>query len=315
MARLAFIGQSFIEVNPGVQLSVSQYGLIGAKPVVYLHGGPGAGCHAADVALFDNLDLQVFFIDQRHCGRSTKMANLASHTLIELIDDIDTVRRYFGVEQWAVTGGSYGATLGWLYSGLYPDRVSEQVLWGLFLATPKARDWLYSPHGAALFFADDYAEFIQPLYQYCSWFEQADVQSILSGYGQLLSSIDDSICAESVKAWNQWELTLASPNQSRIFVLSSELYDLAKIEHHHAEHDYFNAVRLFETVTPSITAKTTLIQGEFDWICPQHLLMPFLANVTHSNLIFDEVKSGYHGLNDAKMQARVMQKIQYMAQN
>jgi proline iminopeptidase len=294
---------------------VSQYGRVGAKPVVYLHGGPGAGCHAADVALFDNLDLQVFFIDQRHCGRSSKTANLASHTLMQLIEDIDAVRCHFNIEQWAVIGGSYGATLGWLYSGLYPQRVNEQVLWGLFLGSSKARDWLYSSHGAAHFFADAFTEFIQPLYQYCSWFEQADVESILSGYQQLLSSVDDHIQTASVKAWNQWELTLASPNQSRIFTLSSELYDLAQIEHHHAYHGYFDAATLFDTVTASITAKTILIQGEFDWVCPQHLLSDFLAKEAPSNLIFDEVKSGYHGLNDVKMQAIVIQKIQQMAQS
>lgn len=301
-----------VDVGEGVLLSVSQYGRLGAKPVVYLHGGPGAGCHAGDVTLFAHLDLQVFFIDQRGCGRSTG-GDLASNTLPALIDDIDLVRQYFAIEKWALVGGSYGATLGWLYSGLYPTRVSEQVYWGLFLANTAARDWLYGSNGAAQFFIDDYQAFKPALVTQSVGVQIEDIEQLLSSYATLLHSADPQQRQQAIWAWNQWEQTLASPSRGRVIGTAPELTSIAYIEHHHAIHDYFSAPELFEKVTRRISAKTHLIQGELDWVCPAHLLTDFLQNVQHHHLTVEHVKSGCHSLSDARMLRIVMQNIAILA--
>ncbi|UJF22485.1 alpha/beta fold hydrolase [Shewanella sp. OMA3-2] len=315
---LAFIRHAMVDVGQSVTLSVSQYGRVGAKPVVYLHGGPGAGCHAGDVALFTHLDLHVFFIDQRGSGRSIG-GDLASNTLPALIGDIDLVRQYFAIEKWAIVGGSYGATLGWLYSGLYPTRVSEQVYWGLFLANTAARDWLYGSNGAALFFTEAFEAFKPAIdapalgAQIQSTLIESDqretTQLLLSGYYGLLHSADPQQRQHAILAWNQWEQTLASPSMIRVMGTAPELISIAHIEHHHAIHDYFSAPELFEQIAGRISAKTHLIQGELDWVCPAHLLTDFLQDVQHHHLTVEHVKSGYHSLSDAKMLRAVMQNI------
>ena len=304
---LIFIRHVMVEVADGIALSVSQYGRVGAKPVLYLHGGPGAGCHASDVTLFQHLDLHVFFIDQRGCGRSLGH-DLTDNTLAELIEDIERVRQYFAIEQWAIVGGSYGATLGWLYSGLYPNRVSEQIYWGMFLANNAARDWLYGPHGAAVFFPDDYQDFQRAAVQGAMIPDRMSIEDILLGYSQRFNA-DNSHQQSAALSWNQWEQKLASPNQITLVDPSSASVTLAVIEHHHALHRYFSATDLFQQVNGNISAKTHLIQGELDWVCPAHLLKDFLQQSQHHQLTVEEVKSGYHSLNDAKMLIRVMQSI------
>lgn len=305
---LAFIRHAMVEVAKDITLSVSQYGRLGAKPVLYLHGGPGAGCHASDVTLFEYLDLHVFFIDQRGCGRS-QGGDLSTNTLPALIDDIEVVRQYFAIEKWAIVGGSYGATLGWLYSGLYPARVSEQVYWGLFLANAAARDWLYGYNGAAQFFTHAFQAFRPEIERQDQHITIEDTDQILSCYHALLHSACSQQRQKAIVAWNQWEQTLASPSQIRVMGNGPELASIAHIEHHHAIHHYFSASELFEQIEGCISAKTHLIQGELDWVCPTHLLTDFLQNVQHHYLTVEHVKSGYHSLSDAKMLRTVMQNI------
>lgn len=304
---LIFIRHVMVKVADDIALSVSQYGRVGAKPVLYLHGGPGAGCHASDVTLFEPLDLHVFFIDQRGCGRSIG-DDMAANTLAELIEDIERVRQYFAIEQWAIVGGSYGATLGWLYSGLYPHRVNKQVYWGMFLANEAARDWLYGPDGAAVFFPDDYHDFQLAANHSAHIPERMSIEDILLGYSQHFNA-DKQYQQLAASSWNQWEQKLASPNQLSVANSSDEAIKLAVIEHHHALHQYFSAASLFQQVDGKITAQTHLIQGELDWVCPAHLLNDFLQQSQQNHLIVEEVKSGYHSLNDVKMLTRVMQSI------
>ncbi|WP_434939722.1 alpha/beta fold hydrolase [Shewanella sp. HL-SH8] len=305
---LAFIRHAMVDVGEGVTLSVSQYGRLGAKPVLYLHGGPGAGCHASDVTLFEYLDLHVFFIDQRGCGRS-QGGDLSTNTLPALIDDIEVVRQYFAIEKWAIVGGSYGATLGWLYSGLYPARVSEQVYWGLFLANTAARDWLYGPNGAAQFFIDAYQAFKPAADAQTEDAQIEDTAQLLSAYDTLLHSADPQQRQHAIWAWNQWEQTLASPMLVHVMGTGPELTSIAHIEHHHAMHHYFSAPELFEQIARRVSAKTHLIQGELDWVCPAHLLTDFLQKAQHHYLTVEHVKSGYHSLSDMKMLRAVMQGI------
>ena len=45
-------------------------------PVIFLHGGPGAGCAPARRRLFDPQRYRAILFDQRGCGRSTPYASI-----------------------------------------------------------------------------------------------------------------------------------------------------------------------------------------------------------------------------------------------
>jgi len=75
-------------------------------PVVFLHGGPGAGVSPNHRRFFDPDAYRIFLFDQRGAGRSTPYADIEDNTTEHLISDIEILRKEFGVDHWLVFGGS-----------------------------------------------------------------------------------------------------------------------------------------------------------------------------------------------------------------
>jgi len=110
-------------------------------PVVFLHGGPGAGSSAKHRRLFDPDAYRIVVYDQRGSGRSTPLGALRDNTTPHLIADLETLRRHLGVERWLVFGGSWGSTLAIAYAEHHPERCLGLVLRGLFLCRRSEIDW------------------------------------------------------------------------------------------------------------------------------------------------------------------------------
>src|SRR5450755_2882562 len=122
-----------LQVSPLHNVYFEQCGNPDGKPVVFLHGGPGAGCNAKCRRFFDPARYRIVLFDQRGCGRSTPHAELAANTTWDLVADIERLREHLGIERWQVFGGSWGSTLALAYAQTHPDRVTELVLRGIFL--------------------------------------------------------------------------------------------------------------------------------------------------------------------------------------
>ena len=86
------------------------------KPVVMLHGGPGAGCSAKMRRFHDPSRYRIVLFDQRGSGRSTPHADLVDNTTWDLVADIERLREHLGIERWQVFGGSWGSTLALAYA-------------------------------------------------------------------------------------------------------------------------------------------------------------------------------------------------------
>ena len=110
-----------------------QCGNPNGKPVVFLHGGPGAGCNGNSRRFFDSAHYRIVLFDQRGCGRSTPHAELRDNTTWHLVADIERLREHLGVDRWQVFGGSWGSTLALAYAQAHPQRVTELVLRGIFM--------------------------------------------------------------------------------------------------------------------------------------------------------------------------------------
>lgn len=113
-------------------LYVEESGNPEGLPVVFLHGGPGAGCDANHRRYFDPKDYRIILFDQRGCGRSTPHAALQDNTTQALISDIEAIREHLNIQQWVVAGGSWGTTLGLAYAQTYPQQVLGLILRGIF---------------------------------------------------------------------------------------------------------------------------------------------------------------------------------------
>ena len=142
-----------LDVGDGHSLYWERCGTPGAKPAVFLHGGPGAGISPNHRRQFDPAKYDVLLFDQRGAGKSTPHANLDANTTWHLVDDIERLREMCGVDKWMVFGGSWGSTLSLAYAQTHPDRVTELVLRGIFLFGQSELDWLYR-YGASELYPD-----------------------------------------------------------------------------------------------------------------------------------------------------------------
>ncbi|HEX8605453.1 MAG TPA: alpha/beta fold hydrolase, partial [Pseudoduganella sp.] len=127
-------------------------------PVIFLHGGPGAGLSPQHRRFFDPRHYRVILFDQRGAGKSTPLGETRHNTTQLLVSDIEQLRVLMGIEQWLVFGGSWGSTLALAYGETHPERCLGFVLRGIFLCTAPEIDWFIN--GAQWFHPEIHEEFV-----------------------------------------------------------------------------------------------------------------------------------------------------------
>src|SRR3989442_4508125 len=85
-------------------------------PVVFLHGGPGAGSTPKHRRFFDPGAYRIVVYDQRGAGRSTPLGELRDNTTPHLVADLQAFRRNLGVGSRGGVGGSSGRNLAVAFS-------------------------------------------------------------------------------------------------------------------------------------------------------------------------------------------------------
>jgi proline iminopeptidase len=89
-----------LEVDARHRLYYEQCGNPDGKPVVLLHGGPGAGCSAKMRRFHDPAKYRIVLFDQRGSGRSTPHADLHDNTTWDLVADIEKLQLTGVVDQF-----------------------------------------------------------------------------------------------------------------------------------------------------------------------------------------------------------------------
>jgi proline iminopeptidase len=222
--------QGRLDVGDGHQLYWERCGTKGAKPAVFLHGGPGGGSNENHRRQFDPARYDVLLFDQRGCGRSTPHASLHANTTWDLVADLERLRALAGHEQWLVFGGSWGSTLSLAYAQAHPERVTELVLRGIFLFDRYEIDWLYRPGGAAQLYPDKWEEFLAPI-------PEAEHNDLIGAYRRRLTAEDKTVALTAAKAWSKWEgevvTLLPSPKMIERFTDPDFAIAIARIENHY----------------------------------------------------------------------------------
>jgi len=305
----AFIRRDWLDVGDGHVLYLAQYGNPDGIPLLFLHGGPGGGCTVEDLRLFDRDTFHIFLLDQRGAGRSRPRGELKHNDLLHLLGDIERVRLWLNIPAWCVVGGSFGATLGFIYTCLYPQRVLSQVLWGLFIPSEEGANWLYGNRGAATLFPQDYLEFTA-LVPFSS-----KIDTLFKRYRSGFLEPDADTRLEYVRGWLKWELALALPGAELPESGTPFAKSLAEIELHYASQQYFGAYALMREMAGGIKARTVILQGEVDWVCPSVIVEKFLNQYGSAAMQYTLIKGGYHALANDKMFLEVVNAIQEMANN
>ena len=199
-----------LDVGDGHSLYYERVGTPGAKPAVFLHGGPGGGMAPYHRRQWDPAQYDVLLFDQRGCGKSTPFAELDHNDTAACIADIERFREMCGHDSWQVFGGSWGATLALAYAQEHPDRTTELVLRGVFLARQKEKDWLYR-YGASEIMAEAWDEFVSVI-------PEDERDELVEAFYRRLTSDDEAVRNEAAAAWSIWEGRVATllPNDDLV---------------------------------------------------------------------------------------------------
>lgn len=233
-------------------------------PVLFVHGGPGAGTSPAQRRFFDPARYRIVLFDQRGCGRSTPHGELADNTTPHLIADMEALRAMLGIDQWLVFGGSWGSTLALAYAEAHPGRCLGLVLRGIFLCRPSEIDWFL--YGIRAFFPEAQrrlAEFIPPT-------ERGD---LLAAYHRRLVDPDPAVHQPAAHHWATFEAACSTllPNPELVAAFGSDqtALSLARIEAHYFVNDIFlPRDSLLANLDRIRGIPAIIVQGRYDAVCP-----------------------------------------------
>ena len=254
-----------LDVGDGHSLYWERCGTPGGKPVVFLHGGPGAGCNADHRRQFDPARYDILLFDQRGCGRSTPHASLEANTTWHLVADIERLRAMAGIARWMVYGGSWGSTLGLAYAQTHPERVTELVLRGIFTFRQSELDWLYRK-GASEVYPDKWAEFLAAI-------PAREHDDLVTAYQRRLTGEDAAERLAAAKAWSKWEAEtvtlLPDPHVIEEFTSDDFAVAIARIENHYMAHKgWLEEGQLLANAGRLRDIPGVIVQGRYDMCTP-----------------------------------------------
>ncbi|KAF1789045.1 Alpha/Beta hydrolase fold [Phytophthora cactorum] len=168
------------------------------KPVIMVHGGPGAGCSVSMRRYHDPRVYRIILLDQRGSGRSKPHASLENNTTWHLVEDMEKLRRHLGIE--------------------------KLVLRGIFHLRKQEIDFYYQ-HGANFIYPD-------------RWEAYRDAIPRTSVETLRLTSEDPKVRIPAALAWTTWEKTtsnLIPPSNAADKSMDEEKFAeaFARIENHY----------------------------------------------------------------------------------
>jgi proline iminopeptidase len=149
--------QGHLNVDSIHQIFWEECGNPDGVPVVFLHGGPGAGCDDTCRRYFDPSIFRIILFDQRGSGRSLPLGEIERNSPEFLLADIEALRHFAGVTRWHVFGGSWGGALALLYAGRHPERCLSLTIRSVTLFEKSDIEWWF--RGMGFFFPELWAEF------------------------------------------------------------------------------------------------------------------------------------------------------------
>lgn len=267
-----------LDVGDGHRLYWEQSGNPSGVPILFLHGGPGAGVAPAYRRFFDPTHYRIVLFDQRGAGRSIPEASLEANTTEHLVEDIEKLRQHFNVERWIVFGGSWGSTLALAYGQAYPKRCVGFILRGIFLFGADEVDWFMS--GVARVFPEAHRAFRQ-------FIPEDEQQELMAAYYRRLTDPSPAIHRAAAMAWCAFENACSRllPNGSQVVpgrdaggrrrnsnsetIASAGSLAMARIEcHYMINSGFMRPGQLLEGIKALLDHPAIIVQGRYDMVCP-----------------------------------------------
>jgi proline iminopeptidase len=258
-----------LEVGDGHRLYWEDWGNPDGAPVMFLHGGPGAGFHDGHKAVFDEKIHRVLFFDQRGSGKSTPFAGTEGNTTDKLIADIELLRAQAGFESMHVVGGSWGSALALLYAIRHPERVKSLLIWSVYLVRQFENDWVNEGY-PRYHFPAEWERFIS----FVPEAQRKDGTSIMKYYLDKMRSADEAEAASHAVEWTLWESVLLSIDYDPSTLEAGIRGDPRTLSVALLETHYFSAGcfvpenYILENIDRITHIPCSVVQGRFDMCTP-----------------------------------------------
>ena len=242
------------------RINYEQCGNPDGVPVLFLHGGPGAGIAPAHRRLFNPDRFHCVLFDQRGCGQSQPHGEIADNTTQHLIDDIEALRTALGIDRFVLFGGSWGSTLALAYAIAHPENVSRLILRGIFLGTDAEVNWFLNDMGR--FFPEAHENFVEflPLQ------ERSD---LLTSYHRRLIDSDRHTHQAAAERWASYETSCSTLRSGNRHVGGKSALSMARLEaHYFVNHCFLTPDHILENLNRIKHLPAEIIQGRHDVICP-----------------------------------------------
>jgi proline iminopeptidase len=254
-----------LDVGDGHRVYWERVGTKGAKPAVFLHGGPGGATSPKQRRVFDPKLYDVILFDQRGCGKSTPNASLEANTTWHLVEDIERLREMCGFDKWQVFGGSWGSTLALAYAETHPQRVSELIVRGIYTLTRAELEWYYQC-GVSEMFPDKWERFVAPI-------PEEERGDMMAAYRKRLTGTARAKQIEAARAWSLWEgetiTLLPDPETSGKFGEDEFALAFARIENHFFVHaGWLEEGQLIRDAHKLKGIPGVIVHGRYDMPCP-----------------------------------------------
>lgn len=232
-------------------------------PVIFLHGGPGAGASPKARGFFNPRKYRVVIIDQRGCGRSLPYAETRENTTWDLVADIEKVREMLGIHSWLVFGGSWGSTLSLAYAQTHPERVRGLILRGIFLGRQSEIRWLNEQGGAEHIYPEQWQHYLAPV-------AEEKRGAIVQAYHEMLFGQDREQALRAAKAWAEWESWLVQFDPQPVEEDAEQALAISRIENHYFVNGCWleNEKALLANIDKIRHIPTVIVQGRYDICTP-----------------------------------------------
>jgi proline iminopeptidase len=260
-----------LDVGDGHQVYWEQSGNPNGQPVIFLHGGPGAGCSPTHRRFFDPAHYRIVLFDQRGCGKSTPHASIQNNTTDHLIADIEALRQHLHIERWLVFGGSWGSTLALAYGIQHPDCCLGFVLRGIFLGTASELDWFIN--GIATIFPEAHRDFK-------NFLPEREQGELMESYYRRLNDPDPKIHLPAAASWSRFESLCSTLLPGSLAQSAPPHHDtppngtmgglaISRLETHYFRHSMFLEENfIINNIGKLDGLKAIIVQGRYDIICP-----------------------------------------------
>lgn len=293
--------EGFLKVSELHSIFYAAYGNPDGIPVVVLHGGPGAGCGDMLTQFFDLKKWNVIMFDQRGAMRSTPFGCMEENTTQHLVEDIEKLRKHFGIEKWVVFGGSWGSSLALLYGQEHAERCIGFILRGVFLV--REQDYSHLVYGMGKIFPEAYEPFV-------SHIPEEERHDLLTAYYKRVSDPDPNVHLPAARIFMRYDFICSThlPNKSFIEKMMQNdnlLLSVAKAFFHYAKNDFFLEPNQILSNMPKIAhLPAIIINGRWDAICLPEMAYTLYKKWDNSKLWM--VTDGGHSAGDPSIAAALV---------